>query len=61
MVMTLAYVGTEGHKLFAQYEGNPGNQALCLSLRGLGVAPGAPQCGPNAGLWNAQPARIQVR
>ena len=36
MVMTLAYVGTEGHKLFAQYEANPGNAALCLSLRGPG-------------------------
>jgi len=47
MVMTLAYVGTQGHKLFAQYEANPGNAALCLSLRGSGVAPGTPQCGPN--------------
>jgi hypothetical protein len=47
MVMTLAYVGTEGHKLFAQYEANPGNPALCLSLRGSGVAAGTPQCGPN--------------
>ena len=39
-VLTLAYVGTEGHKLFAQYEANPGNAALCLSLRGTGVAKG---------------------
>ncbi len=46
-VMTVAYVGTEGHKLFAQYEANPGNAALCLSLRGTGVAPGTTQCGPN--------------
>jgi hypothetical protein len=46
-VLTVAYVGTEGHKLFAQYEANPGNAALCLSLRGSGVAKGTPQCGPN--------------
>ncbi|HEV3201802.1 MAG TPA: carboxypeptidase regulatory-like domain-containing protein [Bryobacteraceae bacterium] len=46
-VMTVAYVGTEGHKLFAQYEANPGNAALCLSLRGSGVAKGTTQCGPN--------------
>jgi hypothetical protein len=46
-VLTLAYVGTEGHKLFAQYEANPGNAALCLSLRGTGVAKGTLQCGPN--------------
>jgi hypothetical protein len=47
MVMTLAYVGTEGHKLFAQYEANPGDANLCLSLRGSGVAKGTLQCGPN--------------
>jgi hypothetical protein len=47
MVMTLAYVGTEGHKLFAQYESNPGDANLCLSLRGSGVAKGTLQCGPN--------------
>jgi hypothetical protein len=47
MVMTLAYVGTEGHKLFAEYEANPGNANLCLSLRGSGVAKGTLQCGPN--------------
>ena len=46
-VLTMAYVGTEGHKLFAQYEANPGNAALCLSLRGDGVAKGTLQCGPN--------------
>ena len=46
-LMTLAYVGTEGHKLFSHYEANPGNAALCLSLRGSGVAKGTLQCGPN--------------
>ena len=44
---TIAYVGTEGHKLFSHYEANPGNAALCLSLRGSGVAKGTLQCGPN--------------
>jgi Carboxypeptidase regulatory-like domain len=46
-VLTLAYVGTEGHRLLTQVEANPGNAALCLSLRGSGVAPGTVQCGPN--------------
>lgn len=46
-VMTMAYVGTAGHKLFAQYEANPGNAALCLSLRGSGIAKGTLQCGLN--------------
>lgn len=46
-VMTVAYVGTEGHKLFAQYEANPGNAALCLSLRGTGVKSGTTQCNSN--------------
>ncbi|HXA51948.1 MAG TPA: carboxypeptidase regulatory-like domain-containing protein [Candidatus Acidoferrum sp.] len=46
-VLSLAYVGTQGHKLFAQYEANPGNAALCLSLRGSGVKSGTLQCGPN--------------
>jgi hypothetical protein len=46
-VVTAAYVGTEGHKLFSHYEANPGNAALCLSLRGSGVMKGTLQCGPN--------------
>lgn len=46
-VMTVAYVGTQGHKLFSHYEANPGNAALCLSLRGSGVKAGTTQCGPN--------------
>src|SRR2546428_5791308 len=36
MAVTLAYVGTQGHRLIAQTESNPGNPALCLSLRGSG-------------------------
>lgn len=44
MVLTLAYVGTQGHKLIAQYAANPGNPALCLQLNALGATP---TCGPN--------------
>ncbi len=43
----MAYVGTEGHRLIAHYEANPGDAALCLSLMGSGVLAGTPQCGPN--------------
>jgi len=50
MALTLAYVGTQGHRLIAQTEANPGNPALCLGLRGDGVIPGSPQCGPNGEL-----------
>jgi len=46
MVMSLAYVGTQGHKLMSQTESNAGNTALCLSLRGSGVLAGTPECGP---------------
>ena len=42
-VLTVSYVGTEGHRLIAQTEANPGDAALCRQL----VAQGAP-CGPNA-------------
>ncbi len=44
MVMTLAYVGTQGHKLISQYDANPGNAALCLHLAAIGATP---ECGPN--------------
>jgi hypothetical protein len=47
MVASVGYVGTAGRKLMAQYESNPGDPALCLSLRGTGVAPGTTQCGPS--------------
>ena len=46
-VATVSYVGTQGRKMFSHYEANPGNAALCLSLRGAGVAKGSLQCGPN--------------
>jgi hypothetical protein len=47
MVLTLAYVGTEGHRLFSQMEANPGDAKLCLSLMGSGVMAGTQECGPN--------------
>ena len=43
MVLTLGYVGTQGHKLIAQYAANPGNPALCQQLNQLGATP---TCGP---------------
>jgi hypothetical protein len=42
-VLTLAYVGTEGHKLISQYDANPGNAAECLHLAAIGATP---TCGP---------------
>ena len=41
-VLTLAYVGTEGHRLISQSEANPGDAALCLQLAAQGAG-----CGPN--------------
>jgi hypothetical protein len=42
-VMTLAYVGTQGHRLIAQYSANPGVPSLCLHLIAVGATP---TCGP---------------
>src|SRR2546427_3799806 len=36
-VLTLSYVGTQGHRLISQYDANPGNAALCLQLNALGA------------------------
>jgi hypothetical protein len=41
-VLTLAYVGTEGHHLITQMEANPGDAALCIQLAAQGAG-----CGPN--------------
>jgi Carboxypeptidase regulatory-like domain/TonB dependent receptor-like, beta-barrel len=43
-VLTLAFVGTQGHKLISQTDANPGNAALCNQLNALGATP---TCGPN--------------
>jgi hypothetical protein len=48
-VLTLAYVGTEGHNLITQKEANPGSAALCQQLTAEGamdVTAGTPGCGP---------------
>ncbi len=42
-ILTLAMVGTEGHKLISQYDANPGNAALCQQLNAEGATP---TCGP---------------
>ena len=36
-MMTVAYVGTEGHHLITQKEANPGNPALCQQLTAQGA------------------------
>jgi len=36
-VLTLAYVGTEGHKLITSEEANPGDAALCMHLNAIGA------------------------
>jgi len=43
-VLTLAYVGTQGHQLISQYDANPGTPALCMQLNAEGATP---TCGPN--------------
>jgi hypothetical protein len=48
-VMTVAYVGTEGHHLITQNEANPGNPTLCQQLTAEGaydVTAQSPGCGP---------------
>jgi hypothetical protein len=42
-VLTLAYVGTQGHRLISQYDANPGNPNLCMQLNQMGATP---TCGP---------------
>jgi hypothetical protein len=48
-LLTMSYVGNEGHHILAVVSNNPANQALCLSLsQPSEVAPGSPTCGPFA-------------
>ena len=51
-VMTVAYVGTGGHRLITQNEANPGNPTLCQQLTAQGAidvtAGGTVGCGPFA-------------
>jgi hypothetical protein len=49
-VLTISYVGTEGHRLISQTEANPGDPALCQQLNAQGYtdsSSGALGCGPN--------------
>ena len=49
MVLTISYVGNQGHHILGVVSANPGDQALCLSLNQPSeVAPGSPTCGPFA-------------
>jgi hypothetical protein len=46
-LLTMSYVGNEGHHILAVVSNNPSNQALCLDLSQTSeVAPGSPTCGP---------------
>jgi hypothetical protein len=48
-VLTLAYVGTAGHRLITSEEANPGNAALCMQLNAMGAFDTSSQsvgCGP---------------
>jgi hypothetical protein len=47
-LVSMSYVGAQGHRLLSSLEANPGNPALCLSVSDpTQVAPGTPTCGPN--------------
>jgi len=47
LLLTMSYVGNEGHHLLVLVPTNPSNPALCLSLsQPSEVAPGSPTCGP---------------
>jgi hypothetical protein len=48
-VLTVAYVGTEGHRLITQREANPGDAALCMQLQAEGandITNHSTGCGP---------------
>ena len=47
-VLTLSYVGTQGHRLISQYDANPGDRFLCQQLNTLGAIDTSSQgnCGP---------------
>lgn len=44
-LLTLSYVGTQGHRLLVSQEANPVNQAACLAV--YDQDPSNPACGPN--------------
>jgi hypothetical protein len=46
-VLSVSYVGTQGHHLLVDQESNPSNPALCLQVSQLSeVMPGTSTCGP---------------
>ena len=46
-LLTVSYVGTQGHRLLSSLSANPGDPATCLSVNlPSEVAPGTPTCGP---------------
>jgi hypothetical protein len=46
-LLSVSYVGTQGHRLLTTIESNPGNPALCLSVSQTSqVMPGTATCGP---------------
>jgi hypothetical protein len=49
MLLTMSYVGNQGHHILGVVSTNPSDQALCLSLsQSSEVAAGSPTCGPFA-------------
>jgi hypothetical protein len=45
-ILSVSYVGSEGHRLLSTIEANPSNPSLCLSLsQPSEVMPGTPTCG----------------
>jgi hypothetical protein len=66
-VITLSYVGNQGHRLVTSIEANPANQALCLYLSDpANLAPNsAPPCGPfgetppTGSVWITNPGASQ--
>jgi Carboxypeptidase regulatory-like domain len=47
-LLSVSYVGAQGHRLLSSLQANPGNEALCLSVSQANqVMPGTPTCGPN--------------
>ena len=46
-LLTVSYVGTQGHRLLSSISANPGNPSLCLFLNNkVNLAPGQTPCGP---------------
>jgi hypothetical protein len=47
-LLSVSYVGAQGHRLLSSLQANPGDPALCLGVsQASQVVPGTPTCGPN--------------